>query len=78
MLDRPPNINYEKKLLEVAMTQNEKKGYSRKKTLRNRMQNFRMLILRERLRKCFGKANLARLAMYEDFYGFMKEQNCML
>lgn len=54
-LERQPNAATELKYLEVAMLQNEKKGYSRNKTLSNFIQIYKFLFWRESLRRFLGK-----------------------
>lgn len=46
---RKPDIDYERRLIDVAILQNEKKGYARRKTIRNRLRNVNLLLLRARL-----------------------------
>ncbi len=62
---RKPDADYEMKFVEVAVIQNEKKGYPRKKTLRNFRQIYQMLYWREVLRTSFGK-DKERLVMLKD------------
>lgn len=59
---RKPDADYEMKFVSVALVQNEKKGYSCKKTLRNFHQIYQVLYWREVVRVCFGK-DRARLDM---------------
>ena len=54
-LGRAHTVGYEDKLLEVALTHADKKGYSREKMLRNRLQSVRLLLLIEWLRMKTGR-----------------------
>lgn len=70
--DRPVTVDYEKKLLDVAIIQNEKKGYSRQQTILNRLRNKRVLLWRAWLRyklKGEGKENYETLS---DFCAYLK------
>lgn len=49
--DRVANVPYELKRLNSLILLNEKKGYSRKSTLMNVYRNYRLLYLREKIRK---------------------------
>lgn len=49
-LDREHTIDYDKRLLDVAVSHAVKKGYPVHRMLRNRLQNTRMLLVREWLR----------------------------
>ncbi|MBQ8098633.1 MAG: glycosyltransferase [Bacteroidaceae bacterium] len=47
---REPNLDYEKTIVQVAIKQNEKKGYTREKTVKNRLRNLNCLIWGARIR----------------------------
>lgn len=55
--ERKPDIEYEKRLVQVAVVGNEKRGIDRRTTLRNRLRSVRMLILRQRIMRLFGRCN---------------------
>ncbi|MCI6503152.1 MAG: hypothetical protein MSA13_00800, partial [Prevotella sp.] len=63
--ERKPNADYEMKFVNVALIQNEKKGYPRKKTLRNFYQIYKTLYWRELLKVMFGK-DRTRLDMLKE------------
>lgn len=54
---REPDLDYEKQLVDIAILQNEKKGYPRQKTIRGRLQNVNCLIWMARLKKMQGKGS---------------------
>ena len=56
---RRPSLDYEKKLLDVAIVNNEKKGYPRRKTIINRLRNANMQYWREWVRVKMGKQDHA-------------------
>lgn len=60
--ERKPDAEYEIKFLDVALIQNEKKGYPREKTLKNFYQIYQILYWREVIRVIFGKGK-ERLSM---------------
>jgi len=76
--ERQPDIKYEKTLIDVAVIQNQKKGYNEDKTLKNRLRCINLLILRERLRIMLGKDNRTLLNMLEELKLYIKEklQSC--
>ena len=76
--ERQPDIKYEKTLIDVAVIQNQKKGYNEDKTLKNRLRCINLLILRERLRIMLGKNNRTLLNMLEELKLYIKEklQSC--
>lgn len=49
--ERSPDLEYEKKLLDVAIRRHELKGYPRKRTLRNYLRRANVRLLREYIRK---------------------------
>ena len=55
--ERQPDIKYEKTLIDVAVMQNKKKGYSERRTLKNIRRSVDLLIYRERLRVMLSKKN---------------------
>ena len=61
--DRKPDLNYELKLIDVAVLQAEKKGFSAKKMLTNRLKNANFLILRERIKMLMGKNDKSQINM---------------
>ena len=76
--ERQPDIKYEKTLIDVAVIQNQKKGYNEDKTLKNRLRCINLLILRERLRIMLGKDHRTLLNMLEELKLYIKEklQSC--
>ena len=72
--ERQPDIKYEKTLIDVAVIQNQKKGYNEDKTLKNRLRCINLLILRERLRIMLGKNNRTLLNMLEELKLYIKEK----
>lgn len=64
--ERQPDIKYEKTLIDVAVIQNQKKGYNEDKTLKNRLRCINLLILRGRLRIMLGNNNRTLLNMLEE------------
>lgn len=64
--ERQPDIKYEKTLIDVAVIQNQKKGYNEDKTLKNRLRCINLLILRERLRIMLGNNNRTLLNILEE------------
>lgn len=65
--DRKPNLAYELKLVDVAILQNEKKGYPAAKTINNRLRNATVLIAREKVKKLFCKENKELLTMLQAY-----------
>ena len=61
--ERKPDLKYEQKLIDVAVFQNEKKGFSAKKTLKDRLRNTNMLIAREKLKILMGKTDKSLINM---------------
>lgn len=61
--ERKPDLKYELKLIDVAVFQNEKKGFSAKKTLKDRLRNTNMLIAREKLKTFMGKTDKSLINM---------------
>ncbi len=71
-LERKPDADYEMKLVKVAIAQNEKKGYPRRKTIRNCYQRYKMLYWRETIGTYFGGGK-ERLQMLDDLLVRIKE-----
>lgn len=57
MHTREPDIEYEKKLIDTTILLNEKNGYPRKCTIRNRLRNLRLLLMRERFKTLIGRGD---------------------
>ena len=72
--ERKPDIRYEKTLIDVAVIQNQKKGYNEHKTLKNRLRCINLQILRERLRIMLGKKDQTLLDMLEKLKLYIKEK----
>ena len=72
--ERKPDIKYEKTLIDVAVIQNKKKGYSKQKTLINRLRCINLQIFRERLRIMLGKKDQTLLDMLEKLKLYIKEK----
>ena len=72
--ERKPDIRYEKTLIDVAVIQNQKKGYNEHKTLKNRLRCINLQILRERLRIMLGKKDPTLLDMLEKLKLYIKEK----
>ncbi|MCR4918997.1 MAG: glycosyltransferase [Prevotella sp.] len=58
---REPDIDYERTVVEVAIKMNEKKGYPRQLTVRNRLRNVNMLIFFTRIKLLAGRASKTQL-----------------
>ena len=71
-LERKPTLSYQKKLVEVAIRQNEKKGYSKTKTVKNRIRNNRMLLFREWLKLKLGKGNQELYDQLKSYMDYLK------
>ena len=72
--ERKPDIKYEKTLIDVAVIQNKKKGYSKQKTLINRQRCINLQIFRERLRIMLGKKDQTLLNMLKKLKLYIKEK----
>ena len=72
--ERQPDIKYEKTLIDVAVMQNKKKGYSERRTLKNIRRSVDLLIYRERLRVMLGKKNRNFLNLLEEIKQYIKEK----
>ena len=64
--ERRPDADYEMKFVHVALIQHAKKGYSKRKTLRNFYRLYSVLLWRERIRICLGQRDKARYLMLKD------------
>ena len=71
--DRIPDIKYQKKRLQSSLFLNEKKGYKKEKTIRNFLQNTRLLIIRERIRLLFNRGNKDLYRLNTEFYKNQKQ-----
>ena len=77
--ERQPDIKYEKTLIDVAVMQNKKKGYSERRTLKNIRRSVDLLIYRERLRVMLGKKNRNSLNLLEEIKQYIKEkERCII
>lgn len=72
--ERQPDIKYEKTLIDVAVMQNKKKGYSERRTLKNIRRSVDLLIYRECLRVMLGKKNRNSLNLLEEIKQYIKEK----
>ena len=69
-MDRKPSIKYEKAKVDVAVEHAVRKGYPRERILRNRLQNTRLLLLRERIRH----RHSAQYAVLRELMEYIKNQ----
>ena len=65
--ERKPDIKYEKTLIDEAVIQNKKKGYSKQKTLINRLRCINLRIM-------LGKKDQTLLDMLEKLKLYIKEK----
>ena len=65
--EREPNLAYETKLLDVAIEHSKKKGYDVSKTIRNRLRNNTILLLREKVLVFLGKKDKRQMNLLKDF-----------
>ena len=72
--EREPNLAYEIKLLDVAITQSRKKGCTETRIIKNRLRNNTILLLREKLLVFFGKKDKRQLHLLEDFRKEIKQR----
>lgn len=70
--DRKPDLKYETILLDVAIKQNEKKGYPAWKTLRNIRQKNNIQLVCERLKTLMGRGNEELLTLFVQFAEVLK------
>ena len=68
---REPNLDYDNTIIDIAILQNEKKGYSRARTIKNRLRNIRCLLWRAKL------VHLFRHNM-EDSISFLQQREAYL
>lgn len=72
--EREPNLAYEIKLLDVAITQSRKKGCTETRIIKNRLRNNTILLLREKLLVFLGKKDKRQLHLLEDFRKEIKQR----
>ena len=65
--EREPNLAYETKLLDVAIEHSRKKGYDVSKTIKNRLRNNTILLLREKVLVFLGKKDKRQMNLLKDF-----------
>ena len=65
--EREPNLAYETKLLDVAIEHSKKKGYDVSKTIKNRLRNNTILLLREKVLVFLGKKDKRHMNLLKDF-----------
>ena len=65
--EREPNLAYETKLLDVAIEHSKKKGYDVSKTIKNRLRNNTILLLREKVLVFLGKKDIRQMNLLKDF-----------
>lgn len=75
--ERPPCAATELKYLEIAMLQNEKKGYSKAKTVSNFLQIYKLKYWRECLRRFLGKPH-RELEMLQELLPLLREKQKQL
>lgn len=71
-LGRKPTLSYHKQVVDVAILQNEKKGYPKRKTVLNRIRNTRMLLWREWLKLKLGKADHEHYEQLRAYMSYLK------
>lgn len=72
--DREPDLEYEKKLIQVAVKQNKKNGYSPIKTLNNRLANVNIELLRERIRLLLGKGDCEQYKLFKEIKEYLSNE----
>ena len=72
--ERKPNLTYEIKLAEIAIQQNEKKGYPAHKTIKNRIRNAKIMLIREYVKIKFGKKDTALYDMLKEYISTLKNR----
>lgn len=65
--EREPNLAYETKLLDVAIEHSKKKGYDVSKTIKNRLRNNTILLLREKVLVFLGKKDKRQMNLLKEF-----------
>ena len=74
MLGRKPNVEYEKKLLEVDVYHHKKKGVSEKSTLTSYLQSNTVLLVRAYIRKVLGGGDSEQLTVLRQFRRHIKHR----
>lgn len=72
--DRQPDFTFEKKLIDASLEQCEKHGYSQKKTLISRLQTYRLLLLRIKIRQLLGKRDSALQNVLKQSCKYIEQQ----
>ncbi len=72
--DREPNLEYEKKIIIAAVKQNEKNGYPTIKTLKNRLANTNVQIIREKIRHSIGKGNSIKYSLLKNLKEYILDE----
>ena len=72
--ERKPDLKYELKLIDVAVFQNKKKGYTAIDILKNRMRNTNLLIARCKLNAFLGKGDNGLQEMLIDLKAAIKHR----
>ena len=70
-LKRSPNLEYEKRMLDSNIASNIKTGYSKEKTIKNKLRNIRMRLWREKMKACLGKKNEPLYDMLTQFKSYL-------
>lgn len=65
--EREPNLAYETKLLDVAIEHSRKKEYDVSKTIKNRLRNNTILLLREKVLVFLGKKDKRQMNLLKEF-----------
>lgn len=73
-LDRVPNEKTEDQMLHSIIRVNEKFGYSKRKTIRNKIQNINILLLREQIKKALAlHYDANKLSMFKRYKKHLNE-----
>ena len=72
-MEREVTLDYLKKTLDVACRINEKNGYARRNTIRNRMQSNRVKLIREWWREKFNNHNRKMFNVYRDYDNYLHQ-----
>ena len=72
--EREPNLAYETKILDVAIEQSKKKGYNVRNTIKNRLRNNTILLLREKMLVFLGKKDKRQLNLLKEFRKEIKQR----
>lgn len=70
-LDRQPNLEYEKKLLNAAVRNNLKWGWTTQRTVKEKLRSINLLLVRERLKGIINKHNPQQLEMLRNFKQYL-------